>query len=132
MLPLLYQTPYQNFRVQIERLEEVWANLGQQEAMARLIQIEAFFQEEILSLDETQLALIDPTHLYVLRAYPTEIHKQLQLLKMDLTFWFATRQPQKLALRSQQIRTRFSALNQYLDRVLQCSETDSNALSTET
>lgn len=124
MLPSLYQTPYQKLHQQIQDLEQAWASLGRVQAMANLTQIEQFFHKEILSLDEALLeaAAVDPSQRYTLRSYQTEIHKQLQLLKMDLPFWFAARQPDKQSLRSQQISERFAALSQYLERVLQLSD----------
>ncbi len=114
MLPSQLHNQYQAFQQQLEALHQEWSSLSKPELEAAIADLQQSFQDKILTLNE---ALLDAAIAHQVRSYQTEIHKQLQLLKMDASFWLAARQPDKRTQRFNQISGRFTTLIRYVDTV---------------
>ena len=89
----------------------------------------ASFEKEIVTIDyktvvtemEEFIAKIPPTFddmEPLARSLGVEIHKQFHLLKNDLLFWHAARQPETKAQRWQNIQQRLATLNLYVQQLL--------------
>ena len=81
----------------------------------RVEEIQAFFREQIVTLDNTEL---DPTWRSRVQSYITEIHKQLRLLGMDATFLQASRNSQTTQERLQAISDRLNTIIGYCSTLL--------------
>jgi hypothetical protein len=110
-----YQVQYGAFRQRLADFQDHWTAWSKADLDQAIAQLQQDFQSQILTLDD---AVLDPTIAYHVRSHQTEIHKQLQLLKMDLSFWHATRQPDKHAQRGSQIVERLTTLIRFVDSIL--------------
>lgn len=117
MLPHIYYQRYQEFLLMLAHLQQA-AAVAVPDAQGLLISFlntQQFFVQQILSLDNSDLEPdVEPT----VRSYQTEIAKQLQLLRIDVTFLQAARQPQTATVRQNQIHLRLQTLIDYCNATL--------------
>jgi hypothetical protein len=117
MLPNIYYQCYQNFTELLQGLQQAATapKIDASRLRQDLMTTQQFFQQRIASLDNQDVA---PAVESRLRSLQTEIHKQLNLLSMDVTFLQAARQPQTLQTRQQQITQRLQILRGYCETIL--------------
>ncbi len=116
MLPK-YHHRYQEFAKLLEHLQQA-ATMTQPDVQGLrqgFLEAQKFFQQQILSLDSSDLELTEEPRL---RSYQTEISKQLQMLGTDLMFLQAARQPHTATTRQRQISQRLQTLMSYCNAVL--------------
>lgn len=121
MLPNFYYQNYQEFAAILQQLQ---ANAKRNESdtggLRQCFQeAQQFFQQRIVSLDAPELA---PSIESRIRAYNTEIDKQLRLLGVDVMFLQAARQPETASARQEQVFTRIQMLLGYCDALLAKSD----------
>lgn len=117
MLPNLYRQRYQKLFELLERLQQTVAQSepDAQGLRQNFLEAQQFFQQQIVSLDASNL---DPADEPRVRAYQTEMSKQLQLLGMDVMFLQAARQQQTAKTRKTQLTQRLQTLIGYCNAVL--------------
>ena len=75
-----------------------------------------FFQQKLLTIDPSDLS---PAQEAQIRAYQTEISKQLQLLGMDVRFLQAARAQATATNRQTQLKSRIETLLSYCKAILE-------------
>jgi hypothetical protein len=78
-------------------------------------QAQRLFGQQIITLDPSDLA---PSVASRVRSYHTEIDKELKLLRIDMSFLQAARQPATIIARKEQICTRIQTLINYCNVLL--------------
>lgn len=117
MLPNLHHQRYQEFKQALEHLRQTAiASLFSSELRQSFLEVQQFFQQQIVSLDAGDL---EPDSEPRVRSYQTEMSKQLRLLGMDMMFLQAARQPSTANARLTQISQRIQTLISYCDTLLQ-------------
>lgn len=118
MLPSFHHQRYQEFKQALEQLQQTAA--GNQLNLSLLhkgfVEIQEFFQQQIVSLDMRDLDSDDEPKV---RSVQTEMSKQLRLLGMDVIFLQAARQPGTAQERQNQVQQRLQTLISYCDILLQ-------------
>jgi hypothetical protein len=115
MLPFLHQGQYKAFQQALSNLVANFDSLERLVLAEEITHLQTLYQQQImllLSLEE------EPELSYQIQSYGTEIHKQLQLLKMDAAFLQAARRPETIAQRQNQIRDRLNLLIGYCTHLL--------------
>ncbi|MBD2099278.1 heterocyst frequency control protein PatD [Leptolyngbya sp. FACHB-261] len=117
MLPDPHRQSYLAFQ---ERLDQLQTLVGKANpAPAQLLQVfleaQQFFQVQVLGLDAEVLPLETEQQL---RAYQTEIQRELRLLGTDLSFLQAARKPETVQQRQGQIQQRLATLSRYCKAIL--------------
>ncbi len=112
MLPNSHRQCYQEFKQALEELQ-VTVSSDRSEGVQR------FFQERVASLTADG---IDPSLVSRWQSVQTEMHKQMRLLTVDLTFFQASRQLSTIEQRQKQIVSRLQTLIGYCE-VLVTGET---------
>ncbi|MBC6478936.1 MAG: heterocyst frequency control protein PatD [Hormoscilla sp. GM7CHS1pb] len=112
MLPNSHRQCYQEFKQALEELQ-VTVSSDRSEGVQR------FFQERVASLTADG---IDPSLVSRWQSVQTEMHKQMRLLTVDLTFFQASRQLSTREQRQKQIVSRLQTLIGYCE-VLVTGET---------
>jgi hypothetical protein len=114
-LPIAHQTCYRAFRQHLEHLHTTIASGDPATLKIEADQVQAEFQNQILSLN---LEDLEPAMAHHVQSYQVEIHKQLRLLATDLSFLQAARKPATLEQRRQQGRDRVETLIRYCEAVV--------------
>ena len=116
MLPSSHKQNYQEFRALLERLQQTVVISQPEKSVPELAAtVYQFFQQQILSLDTSDL---EPADAARVQSYHTEMSKQLQLVRMDLMFLQAARQPETAIARQLQIGDRLQTLVSYCNALL--------------
>lgn len=112
MLPENHRQQYQEFSLLLEELQ----NLAGQENLDRVAlfhrskELQQFFGDRIMASDNTKL---DPARGSLVQSYITEIHKQLRLLGMDITFLQASRSDRTTKTRKEAFLDRLQTIMGY-------------------
>lgn len=109
ILPNSHRQCYQEFKQALEKLQETVSD-GQENLDWAGIQ--RFFQERVASLTESG---IDPSLVSRWQSVQTEIHRQMRLLAVDMTFFQASRQLSTREQRQKQIVSRLQTLIGYCE-----------------
>lgn len=115
MLPKEHNQQYQKLTQLLNQLQQ---NISEREAakiLATNKQVQKFFETQILTLDNYEL---EPSIASQVGSYLTEIHKQLRLLNVDVTFLQASRNPQTTKARLANISDRLETLKGYCLTIL--------------
>ncbi|NEP88712.1 MAG: heterocyst frequency control protein PatD [Okeania sp. SIO2C2] len=117
MLPKEHNQRYQKFSQLLNQLQELMAqgNLEPEKISAMRKEIQQFFEIKIMSLDNLEL---DRSIAFQVKSYLTEMHKELRLLYVDLTFLQASRNPQTTQTRLATIKDRLKTLTGYCRNIL--------------
>jgi len=107
MLPNSHRQCYQEFK---QALEELQVTVSDGRSDPDLAGIQRFFQERVASLTAEG---IDPSLVSRWQSVQTEIHKQMRLLTVDLTFLQASRQLSTREQRQKQIVSRLQTSIDY-------------------
>ena len=115
MLPKEHNQQYQKLSQLLNHLQK---NVGERE-LAKILatnqEVQQLFEIQIINLDNSEL---DPPIASQVQSYLTEIHKQLRLLNVDVTFLQASRNPQTKQTRLANIRDRLDTLKGYCLTIL--------------
>jgi hypothetical protein len=116
MLPQVYQQRYQEFQQALEQLRSQvsQAQIDGVTLRTGFLHLQQFFQLQIAPLDDD----LDPVEVQRVRSYNTEIHKQLRLLGMDVSFLQAARQSITAQQRQRQMGDRLETLIGYCQALL--------------
>ena len=112
MLPEDHRQEYQEFSLLLGELQ----NLAGQENLDRLAlfhrskELQDYFGDRIIALDNS---FLDPAWGSLVQSYITEIHKQLRLLGMDITFLQASRSDRTTNTRKEAISDRLQTIIGY-------------------
>lgn len=117
MLPNLHHQRYQKFKQALEQLQAAaGAQLDAPRLQQNFLEVQQFFQQQIVTLDADDLALDSEPRV---RSYQTEMSKQLRLVEMDVMFVQAARQQETHQQRQVQLSNRIQTLISYCDALLQ-------------
>lgn len=113
-----YQQRYQEFAQLLEGLQLQAANsvIEGGELRQSVQQAQQFFGQKLLTLDSSDLS---PAQEAQIRAYQTEISKQLQLLGMDVRFLQAARAQATATNRQIQLKSRIETLLSYCKAIIE-------------
>lgn len=116
-LPPEQQKHYQELQARLEELQQLTGQipLDPQTLKRQFGQIQKIFGDQILPGVPGNLA---PATLSQVQSYLTEIHRQLRLAGMDVTFLQASRQPATAQMRQTQLRDRIQTLINYCSNLL--------------
>ncbi|MBE9192846.1 heterocyst frequency control protein PatD [Gloeocapsopsis crepidinum LEGE 06123] len=120
MLSNFHYQSYQEFAAVLKQLQAN-ANRAQPDVVKLhevFQQAQRLFGQQIITLDSSDL---EPSVASRVRSYHTEIDKQLKLLRMDMTFLQAARQPETIIARKEQICLRIQTLINYCNVLLEVS-----------
>ena len=112
ILPNSHRQCYQEFKQALEELQETVSS-GQSDLDWAGIQ--RFFQERVANLTAEG---IDPSLVSRWQSVQTEIHKQMRLLAVDLTFFQASRQLSTREQRQKQIVSRLQTSIGYCEMLM--------------
>lgn len=117
MLPKGHNQRYQKFSQLLNQLQQLVAqeNLELEKISAMKKEVQQFFETQIMSLDNLEL---DRPIAFQVKSYLTEMHKELRLLYLDLTFLQASRNPQTTQKRLATIKHRLKTLTGYCGTIL--------------
>lgn len=130
MLPEEHRHQYQEFKGLLGQLSNLMGqeNLDKVALFHRSQELQQFFSDGILALDNTQLTSSWGSRL---QSYLTEMHKQLRLLAMDINFLQASRNSRTTETRKQVIVDRLQTIIGYCSTLLAESESTSAEHSQE-
>jgi hypothetical protein len=115
MLPSSHKQHYQAFQQTLAGLIAALESLDSEALEQRVSILQNTFQQDILLLPTDDL---EPMLVRQVQSYHTEIHKQLQLLKVDVAFLQAARRPETVSQRRSQICDRLQKLIEYCAALL--------------
>ncbi len=117
MLPDLHDQCYRNLMQALQQLAETVnaPNPDKPRVRASTLEMQQFFQEQILSLGMDEL---DQGVVSLVQSFQTELHKQLRLLGNDVMFLFSARQPQTFERRLSEVRDRINSSIGYCEAIL--------------
>ncbi len=112
---------YEELSLKLAKLQNLVGqdNLDKVALSARHQELQQFFGNLIVALDEAQLS---PAKESLVQSYTTEIHKQLRLMGMDITFLQASRNPETTNTRQQAIASRLQTIMGYCSSLLTKTE----------
>lgn len=118
MLPESHYQSYQAFKQILEQLYEAIesADFEITAVNTTLTQVQERFRSQLLRLGVDTL---DPVLASQIQSLQTEIHKQLKLLNLDMTFLRGAKQASTQQQRQEQMRDRVKTLIRYCDSILQ-------------
>ncbi|NEN91699.1 MAG: heterocyst frequency control protein PatD [Okeania sp. SIO3H1] len=117
MLSKEHNQRYQKFSQLLHQLQQLITqeNLELEKISAMKKEVQKFFEIQIMSLDNLEL---DRSIAFQVKSYLTEMHKELRLLYVDLTFLQASRNPQTTQKRLATIKDRLKILTGYCRNIL--------------
>jgi hypothetical protein len=115
MLSPLHHQAYQDFQQELRQLHVLLPKADGVAIANAITQLNQMFQHRLLTLPTEDL---EPATAIKVRSYQTEIHKQLQLLRMDTTLLQAARQSVTRQQRQRQIRDRLQILIRYCQTLI--------------
>ena len=115
MLPTEHNQQYQKLSQLLNQLQQGVAEEQQGKILAMNKEVQKFFEIQIISLDNSQL---DQSTASQVKSYLTEMHKELRLLNLDVTFLQASRNPKTTQTRLATIKTRLETLIGYCLNIL--------------
>jgi hypothetical protein len=112
---------YQQFKQLLEQIQSVatQGNVDQAAILTAFREVQQFFAGQIMDSESNGLLELPLSPLE--QSYLTEMHKQLRLLSMDITFLQAARIPATAQARQATASDRIHILIRYCDTVLQNS-----------
>ncbi|MGB3513157.1 MAG: heterocyst frequency control protein PatD [Microcoleaceae cyanobacterium] len=110
MLPAEHNQQYQKLSQLLNQLQQTVAERETDKILAHKTEVQQFFETQIVILDNSEL---DRSVASLVQSYLTEIHKQLRLLNMDVTFLQASRNSQTREKRLATISDRLETLRGY-------------------
>jgi hypothetical protein len=118
MLPNLHRQRYQEFSEVLKQLQQTAASIQLDIPKLRhsFLEAQQFFQQQLVTLSTGEL---EPSYEPRVRAYQTEMSKQLRLLGMDVMFLQAARQEETVEGRQRQLSDRLKTLTSYCNAILQ-------------
>lgn len=119
------QKHYQELQARLEELQQLTTQipLDPQPLQSQFGEIQKIFRDQILPGVPGNLA---PATLSQVQSYLTEIHRQLRLVGMDVTFLQASRQPATAQMRQTQLRDRIQTLINYYSSLLSQVQSDTS------
>ncbi|MDJ0555109.1 MAG: heterocyst frequency control protein PatD [Microcoleaceae cyanobacterium MO_207.B10] len=115
MLPTEHNQQYRKLSKLLNQLQQDVAERELGKILATTREVQKFFETYIINLDNSQL---DPSVALQVQSYVTEIHKELRLLNLDVTFFQASRNPQTTQTRFVTIQNRLETLKRYCLTIL--------------
>lgn len=112
---------YEELNLKLAKLQNLAGqdNLDKVALSARHQELQDFFGNLIVALDEAQLS---PAEESQVQSYTTEIHKQLRLMGMDITFLQASRSDGTTQIRKKAISDRLQTIMDYCSSLLTKTE----------
>lgn len=117
MLPTEHDCQYQKFSQFLHQLQQIVAQENQEpgKILAIVGEVQKFFDTHIISLDNSEL---DPSTTSQVQSYVIEIHKQLRLLNLDVTFLQVSQTSETTQTRLASIDDRVETLRGYCLTIL--------------
>ncbi len=115
MLPKEHNQQYQKLSQLLNQLQQNVRAREPGKILAINQEVQQWFQTQIINLDNSEL---DPSIAFQVQSYLTEIHKQLRVLNVDVTFLQASRNPQTTQTRLANISDRLEILKGYCLSIL--------------
>jgi len=108
---------YEELNLKLAKLQNLVGqdNLDKVALLARHQELQQFFGHLIVALDQAQLS---PAEESQVQSYTTEIHKQLRLMGMDITFLQASRSDGTTQMRKKAISDRLQTIMGYCSTLL--------------
>lgn len=112
MLPEDHRQEYQEFSLLLEEMHDLAGqeNLDRVALFHRSKELQQFFGDRIMA---SYNSFSDPARGSLVQSYITEIHKQLRLLGMDITFLQASRNPETTNTRKEAFLDRLQTIIGY-------------------
>ncbi len=115
MLPKEHNQQYQKLSQLLNQLQKNVAERELAKILATNQKIQKLFETRIINLDNSKLDLSIASQV---QSYLTEIHKQLRLLNVDVTFLQASQNPQTTQTRLANMSDRLETLKGYCLSIL--------------
>ncbi|MGK7918551.1 MAG: heterocyst frequency control protein PatD [Trichodesmium sp.] len=115
MLPKEHHQQYQKLTELLNQLQQNITETKTEKILATNKEVQKLFETQIITLDNSK---VDPQIASQVESYLTEIHKQLRLLNVDVTFLQASRNPQTTQGRLAKISDRLETLKGYCLTIL--------------
>ncbi|MGD1808214.1 heterocyst frequency control protein PatD [Dapis sp. BLCC M126] len=115
MLPKEHNQQYQKFSQLLNGWQQNIAEIELSKILAINQEVQQLFETQIINLDNSELDQSIASHV---QSYLTEIHKQLRLLNVDVSFLQASRNPQTTQTRLAKISDRLETLKGYCLSIL--------------
>lgn len=123
MLPKEHNQQYQKLSQHLNQFQKNVAERELGKILAINQEVQQLFETQIINLDNSEL---DPSIASQVQSYLTEIHKQLRLLNVDVTFLQASRNPQTTQTRLANISDRLETLKGYCLTILSQAKSKQN------